>query len=219
VLVVVVKSAKINFSPNHFKIKFNTTQNSFNCYIYWIFTLLLGMDDKIIYYIILGVIYFLFNRLKKKPVEETEHDAPERPASTPRPISFEDLLREIAESKKPAQPSTPSAVPSSEYKEVPYTDYDDDLEEEEKSLEREPVRIDDDRVVLAYEEAKRQAFNRPSLEETATSEKVDTRFSRFKSFEKKERDSFLQDLVGELRQPKSLKKAVVLSEVLNRKHF
>lgn len=192
-----------------------------------IFCVLLGMDEKIIFYIILGIVYFIFNALKKKKPEN--EPGPDRPQSRPQtnkpqPVSFEDLLREITEGKQqekaPELPANQQKTTSRQpipRSQPAYVDYDDDLEEEEKSLEK--MNFDDERSNKAYEDAKKMAFNRPSLEETITLDQVNTTFGRFKEFEKKQDNGLLAEYAKDLRDPKGFKKALILSEVLNRRHF
>jgi len=182
------------------------------------------MDDKILFYIVLGIIYFLFNRLKKKkPVDETDFDPSQNPSpqNGSKPMSFEDLLKEITEAKHPQapQPTVTRRIEYESYKkpEPAYVDYDDDLEDEEKSLEK--IEIDQDRTNKVYEEAKKLAFNRPSLEETLKLKDVNTNDGKFEQFEKKEVGGIWVDYMKELRDPKGFKKAFILSEVINRKHF
>lgn len=182
------------------------------------------MDEKILIYIILGIIYFLFNRLKKKsPEDEPEVNRP--PDTTvsdrPKPMTFEELLREITEGKQPTQSPPPIDTPPPSYKrpvaQPEYVDYDDDLQEEEQSLEK--ASFDDDRATKIYEDAKKEAFYRPSLEETLKLADVDTSFGKFKEFELKAEPKILNEYAKDLRDPKGFKKAFILSEVLNRKHF
>lgn len=191
-----------------------------------IFWLLLDMDEKIIFYIVLGIVYFIFNALKKKkPEDEPGPDRPQsRPKSDkPQPVTFEELLREIKEGKTEKFPESPVTQSKPEFRQpLPkpkpaYIDYDDDLEEEEKSLEK--TNFDDERSNQAYEEAKRMAFNRLSLEETMKLEEVNTTYGRFKEFDKKQEATVLSEYIKDLRDPKGFKKALILNEVLNRKHF
>lgn len=191
-----------------------------------IFWLLLDMDEKIIFYIVLGIVYFIFNALKKKkPEDEPGPDRSQsRPKSDkPQPVTFEELLREITEGKTEKFPESPVTQSKPEFRQpLPkpkpaYIDYDDDLEEEEKSLEK--TNFDDERSNQAYEEAKRMAFNRPSLEETMKLEEVNTTYGRFKEFDKKQEATVLSEYIKDLRDPKGFKKALILNEVLNRKHF
>lgn len=183
------------------------------------------MDEKIIFYIILGIVYFIFNALKKKKADDQANDPPPpaRPdGHKPQPVSFEDLLRELTEGKtrqetSPTEQRQFDQRPPVSRQQPAYVDYDDDLEEEAKSLEK--VSFDDERSNKAYEEAKKMAFYRPSLEETMKIENVDTTFGRFKEFDSKQEKSPLADFVKDLRDPKGFKKAFILSEVLQKKHF
>lgn len=183
------------------------------------------MDEKILVYIVIGIIYFLFNRLKKRsPQDEPDYERPSNESDSdydrPKPITFEDLLKEITEGKvqKPAEPVTQSKP---EYAPKPpqpvYVDYDDEIEEEEKNLEK--VTFDKERINEVYENAKKQAFIRPSLEESMNLADVNTTFGKFKEFETKTERNVLVEYIKDLRDPKGFKKALVLSEVLNRKHF
>jgi hypothetical protein len=182
------------------------------------------MDEKILIYIIIGIIYFLFNRLKKKAPEEQEVEGPSDQSSEnrPRPVSFEELLREITEGKQQPKPEQPVFEQKPRYRPEPdpqpaYVDYDDDIEIEEKSLEK--VTFDQARTNEIYENAKKMAFNRPSLEESLSLADVNTSFGKFKEFEIKTERNLLLEYTKDLRDPKGFKKAIILSEVLNRRHF
>jgi cell pole-organizing protein PopZ len=183
------------------------------------------MDEKILIYIVIGIIYFLFNRLKKKnPQDESEYggplNEPDTDYSKPKPVSFEDLLREITEGKqpKPAEPVVPQRQEYAPSRPQPvYVDYDDEIEEEEKSLEKVPY--DQGRANEIYENAKKQAFIRPSLEESLSLADVNTTFGKFKEFEVKTERNSAAEFIKDLRDPKGMKRAIILNEVLNRRHF
>lgn len=183
------------------------------------------MDEKILIYLIIGIIYFLFNRLKKKaPEDEQEMETPpgQSPESTsPRPMSFEELLREITEGKQQQNQPPPVREREPDYRPVPaqpaYIDYDDDIEAEEKSLEK--VSFDEERTNKVYEDAKKMAFNRPSLEESLKLADVNTTYGKFSEFDRKAEPNLLLEYTKDLRDPKGFKKALILSEILNRKHF
>lgn len=183
------------------------------------------MDEKIWIYIVIGIIYFLFNRLKKKsPQEEPDSERPSNESASDydksRPVSFEDLLREITEGKQP-KPAEPVVQQRQEYApQAPrpvYVDYDDEIEEEEQNLEK--VTFDQERSNEIYENAKKQAFNRPSLEESMNLADVNTTYGKFKEFEAKTERNILSEYVKDLRDPKGIKRALILNEVLNRKYF
>jgi hypothetical protein len=177
-------------------------------------------------YILFGVIY-LISRLRKKPAEQTDFPdyGPENPAPSPgknqtgkietttppKQLTFEELLREISEAKVERIPEK-KPVP-----EVVYESYEDVSTQEEQDLEKDLQEYRKDNVTEVYEEAKRQAFMRPSLEESMNLNDTDTTYGRFKEFEKQTRRNLVLDYLSDFRDPGGLKKAVVMSEILQRK--
>lgn len=182
------------------------------------------MDAQFWIYIVIGVIYFL-SRLLKKP-EQAPGEAPgdelpgrnrpvrpEQTAEKPRQMTFEELLREITEGKQAEKPVVPERRP-----EPRYESFDNELGEEARSLERVDFdETEDARIFQKYEEAQSLANQRRSLEETMHLEDTNVDFKRFEAFEKKRRRNVLQDYVKIIRDPASLKHAVVMSEILKRK--
>jgi hypothetical protein len=184
-------------------------------------------DFQVWFYIILGIIYVVTRFMKKqepppqdqapkrpeKPVQRYEEPA-SKPAPGPKALTFEELLREITESK--TVESKPVTVPS-----VPkptYIDYDDNLPEEEDDLEDEEYdNRKRDQVYNVYEEAKRQAFERPSLEETMKAGETVGDYGKFKAFQDVPQRNLMEEYLGNLNDPEGWKKAVVMSEVLDRK--
>ena len=167
------------------------------------------------------VITFIARARKKneQPPQRPNPRSPERqprqPANFPepvdRPVTFEELLREIQAAKNPK--------PVLQQKPQEVVDYDDDLEEEYK----EPKRVDydlnrDDKVYEIYEQSKKEAFFRPSLEETMKLEDTNVTYSKFDEYKQPETNrgellSYLKDM----KDPRGLKKAFVMSEILKRK--
>ncbi|MFN3841181.1 MAG: hypothetical protein ACK4RF_10800 [Cyclobacteriaceae bacterium] len=183
------------------------------------------MDDKIIYYLIIGAIYILYNWLKRKkqPLDNpADVDPPQGQAtsqSQPKPLTFEELLREITEGKQ----QKPEPVIEYEQPQTPhheYVDYDDDLQGEAEEQEEEKAYDYKKEVTYQqFEEAKQQAFYRKSMEETTRIEDVNIEFGRFKEFDKAQHRNLLEEYTKDLRDPEGFKKAFVLSEILNRKDF
>lgn len=179
-------------------------------------------------YLIAGAIY-LINRARKKraaePVDvpesktqrrfeqQFEQQADTQPAPQ-KGLTFEELLREITEAKAPS-PAKPIPQPRAEY-----VDYDDEVEEEEQDLEdvSGDYRKKDKAFYDTYEEAKKQAFNRPSLEEKVKLSDTDMKFGKFAMFEEESQKNYLNDYLKELKDPDGFKKAFVLSEVLQRRY-
>jgi hypothetical protein len=182
------------------------------------------MDSKIWISLIIAVIYLVVRALKKsdrqpgdtgdvKPDREVRYN-PTPPVDKPRQLTFEELLKEITEGKQTARPSLEPVRPQ----QTTVVDYDDNLGEEEQDLEE--IEVDyrkKDRLYSDYEEAKRQAFERPSLEETMNVKDTDMRFGKFKEFETNKEQNLLAQYLREFRDPEGFKKAVVMSEILNRK--
>jgi hypothetical protein len=183
------------------------------------------MDAQFWIYIVIGAIYFL-SRLLKKP-EEGAGEAPDaqqperrRPVQTqqstqkPRQLTFEELLREITEGKQASKPA-----PAPQPRHTPqYENYDENLGEEARNLER--VNFDEAEnaaVFQKYEQAQALAKERRSLEESLRLEDTLVDFKRFEAFERKQKRNVLQDYVQIMRHPESLKRAVVMSEILKRK--
>ena len=124
------------------------------------------------------------NKKKAKPFETNQSDdLPSLPET--KPISFEDLLREIqaAKAPKPVKQPIPQPAPAKQYD---FVDYDDNLKNEVEETERVDYKSQD-QIYDTYEKAKRDAFNRPSLEETIKVEDTDTSFGQFKGYKRKER--------------------------------
>jgi len=178
-------------------------------------------------YIIIAVIYTISRAMKKGKQSQGQGRTEQRDIETSdgdgmgeKPISFEDLLREITEAKKPkpkqityTKPERPVIKPK-----PAYVDYDDDLKDEAEDLE--DVNYDyrnEDKVYDIYEKAKQEAFLKPSLEESLVGQKKDVDYGRFKEFSIKKRSTILDEYVAELKKPSGFKKAVVMSEILNRR--
>ena len=168
---------------------------------------------KIIIWVIIGIIY-LISRFRKKPAT----DAPRRPVENipeDKPVSFEDLLREIQSAKAQKQKPEPVLVPEPEFK---AEDYDDDLKEEEEPLEKTDYTYrNQDSIYETYEKAKQEAFFRPSMEETLKLENTIVRFGQFKGYEQQSRPSLAREYGKELKDPSKFRKAFILSEILSRR--
>lgn len=188
------------------------------------------MELKILIWIVLGLIY-LFARKKKKPEEPTaerrveRHEEYESPEPASKPMTFEDLLKEIEGSKKPEP--IPQRLPEPVYeapkpKWEPYN-YDEENYEEEVVVKTKPLEDTNydyrkhDKIYEEYDTAKKYAFVKPSLEETMKIEDTVVRFNQFKEYAPDTRHQLRHDLVKELKNPQSFKKAFILSEILQRK--
>src|SRR5271154_847421 len=86
---------------------------------------------KIIIWIVLGIIY-LISRARKKRTPDMPSSAPDEQVPDDKPVTFEELLREIQAAKGPKPQPQPVLRPAPDLKTV---DYDDDLKEEEQPIE------------------------------------------------------------------------------------
>lgn len=182
-------------------------------------------DVQIWIYVIGGAIYLISRAVKKRQADAgAPQPQPERrvnnqgePQTAPhKGLTFEELLREITEAKEPARPIVQPTQSARKY-----VDYDDDLKEEAQDLEdvSGDYRKKDQAFYNTYENAKIQAFNRASLEETMKLEDTDMKFGKFKVFEEDDQTNYLNDYLKELKDPNGFKKAFVLSEVLQRRYW
>ena len=177
------------------------------------------MDEvKIIIWIVIGLVY-LFSRRKKKPVPsdpsrtpESDHDV-DTPA--PQPVSFEELLREIQGMKKPAAP--PKPIPEVANEKKAWEPYPYKVEERKQLEDANYDYRDNDKIYEIYDNATKQAFNRPSLEETVKLKDTIVRFNQFKEYETNTNLSLVEEYVKELKDPKGFKKAFIMSEILQRR--
>jgi len=175
------------------------------------------MDIQFWIWLIVIVVSLIARAVKKKPGEETPVDrpvnnpTPSRPDFNPKPLTFEELLREIQTSKAPSAPTLPA--PQTEY-----VDYDDDLQDEEKDLEQTDYTYrNEDATYAAYEKAKQEAFVKPSLEETMKLQDTDMKFGQFKGYQHIEQWIPASDYAKEFQDPESFKKAFIMSEILKPK--
>lgn len=176
------------------------------------------MEPKIWIYIVVFLIYVVRWAIKKanqktedlpdsKRSQQPGNEVPTTNSDKTRPLTFEELLKEITESKKANQPQPT------------YVDYDDDIEEEVNDRELVVQRYDTPpRVYKEYEVSKKEAFSRPSLEETTKLEDTDVNFGKFKAFKLEEdRNVILEEYIRDFQDPDGFKKALVMSEILKTK--
>jgi hypothetical protein len=195
--------------------------------------------EKIWIYVVLAVIYGLSRLLKKDqktPASTPRKSTPQRDTTVPRKMelpgrapasqtlaetvrrseaqkqqpkamTFEELMREIMEAKTTPPP-----------RQEPVVDYDDEIGEEARDLE--DVNYDnrkDSEVIATYEQAKKEAFSRPSLEETMKVGDTVMSFGKFKEFERKKKSNLAEQYLNDFGDMDKLRKAVVMSEILKPK--
>jgi hypothetical protein len=181
------------------------------------------MDEyKWIIYVIAALYFILRSRKKKAPEPGGDFkpfESENAPSNPNKPVTFEDLLREIQQTKAPKPEFKPEPVRPA-YKQPEYVDYDEDLKSEERDLEEisQDYRKNDDQIYETYEKAKSEAFNRRSLEETMKVEDTVVRFGHFKGYDIQQTETVAQSIAKDFQNPENIKKAFILSEILNRKY-
>jgi len=174
------------------------------------------MDIQFWIWLVVIVITLIARANKKKPQQPFEPRQPDYRDQAPdttldKPISFEDLLREIQQAKAPK----PAPLPAP--KKYEFEDYDDNLKEEAEAVEKTDYRSEDS-IYETYEKAKRDAFNKSSLEETLNVEDTVVKFEQQKGYQQvANREAAVNQYVKELRNPTSFKRAFILSEILGRR--
>lgn len=180
------------------------------------------MDEipfRVIFWIIIGLIYLFTRGRKKAPSGPAVPD--EQQPEPSKPMTFEELLREIEGMKKkeePARPVIPTPTPitsktSSAPKNLPVSPPREERPLEDVSYDYR----DQDRIYQVYEDARKQAFQRPSLEETMHLTDTIVRFKQFKPYEKAERNRLGEEIITNLKDPQSFRKAFIISEILRPK--
>lgn len=165
-------------------------------------------------YIVLGLVYFV-SRLMKKPERQAPQPGRQQPRSqgnenSPKPLTFEELLKEITEAKEPYTSSPPSPTQG-------YVNYEDEIEEETTT---EPAGYDyrKEETYRTFEENKFAAFNRLSYEDTMKVGDTDVSFGKFKAFEEDTKPSIASEIMQEFSDPERVKRAFIMGEIFNRKY-
>ena len=164
------------------------------------------MDDyQTILYIIIGVIYLLARILKRKkpqvPLPKVEGEileADEKGPERKRPLSFDQLIKEISGGKTPEEPETIA-----------------------EPIKHEPISqpaVPDATAEATYEESiktakrlkKKSSKSKALVEEPRIFEEFDT--------EEGESDFLAEDIRRSLKNNWDIKKAIVINEILTRKY-
>ncbi|SHO60204.1 hypothetical protein [Algoriphagus zhangzhouensis] len=171
------------------------------------------MDIGNIIYIVALIAYFIYQATKKKKGAE-DIDMPESEPSQPeKGVSFEDLLKEIRDAQQgKRRPSQPVPAPPAQEKR---------REERFEPVKAEPIKRtrykslqEQDDEISYYEEA----FEKTQSELLKTSKGIPTIPSVVeKVYEQKSKPRNRYSSL--LKDPKTVKDAVVLKEILDRKHF
>ncbi|MCE2732145.1 MAG: hypothetical protein O9302_09080 [Cyclobacteriaceae bacterium] len=178
-------------------------------------------------YVILGVIYLIGRASKKKKEEErqpTRRQNSDSQPSGPKPLTFEELLKEITEAKMP-EPEKEVVTKKQTYQEyeeetVPeYKSYD--TVKEETYEEPKGYDFEKEETYKTFEKSRFEAFNRKSYEELQLEgalESPKVEYKKFKEFEKEEGISLASQIAEDFADMDKVKRAFIMAEVFNRKY-
>ncbi len=178
-------------------------------------------DYKILIYIVLSILYFLFKGRgkKKKPVtrkntqpQQTEQNSGEKK----RPKSFEELLAELSGENQEKEEA-------SKYDDEILTDKEEikPLSEQvdERPIHQEVSQRDYENADETLKELYKKGERLKSIDELVDIEEVAAQSNRFKQFNDEVNDNqFAREIREGLSDPESAKKAIVYAEILNRKY-
>jgi len=171
---------------------------------------------QIIIYIIFGLVYLLMRVIKNRnaPKEQEEGEVEQQPRPKTKPITFEDLLKELSGVEEVEKPKPqPQPVPKPLVKEEAY---DHPFAKANKKKQNKGAFSYDDKPNTRFE--KYRDAKPLSLEEKYKTTAIKDRKDEFDSkYHKEEEHTMADDVRESLRSPSDIKKAFVLSEVLQRK--
>ena len=179
-------------------------------------------DYKVLIYLVLSILYFLFKGRgkKKKPVTREKSDSQEVPQTSGekrRPKSFEELLAELSG-------ENPNARQESQDSEEEILTDSDEIKPLSEQVEERPMnqQVSQEEYENADETLKelyRKGEKLKSIDELVDIEDVSVQSNRFVEFEdKEEENSFAKQIREGLSDPENAKKAIVYAEILNRKY-
>lgn len=167
------------------------------------------MDDiQLILYIIFAVIAILsqvFKAKKKNGQAPSQSNTSQQPPSRKeQPKSFEDLLKEFTGEQTKTVESRPS------WEETKYETYEDDYEEEYQN---------DDEIRQTYNRSVKEAKELKTIDELVDlkDDRHTGNFTHFAGYEE-EGEEVRNEWQELLSSPEGAKKAIILSEIINRKY-
>lgn len=174
-------------------------------------------------YLGFGLIYFITRQMKKKKKQAEEARTGEQPTEKPfkKPVTFDELLKEFTQEPE-------EETPVDDYAEQQRRIEEARKEQEEASLRRreneEKKRlIEQDHTSRRFADEESRMIYEKSI---AQAEGADLKFERDEHFKtavnikdkEEEEDTFGSEILSMLQDADQAKKAVVLSEILNRKY-
>lgn len=173
------------------------------------------MDFGQIIYAIAIIAYFIYQVSKKKNLPDTETDEMNENKESPQKgLTFEELLKEIRNSQNPTA-EQPKEVKQEAYRPAPVVAEDTQSKSKPKK-QLQPVEDLDDEA--SFYEGAFGSRSKPNPYQALANKKFEEpQIATFKSYEiTSKKTNVYADL---LKNPKTLKESVIVSEILRPKYF
>lgn len=173
------------------------------------------MDLGNIVYIIAVIAYFIYQATKKKGAQDPPESSDNQPEPPQKGLTFEEILREIRNAQNPTAAETPRPPKPEPTKPTPLPPHFPEAKAQKRSR-FEPVEEVDDEVKYyegTFGASKKNPYSAHAS--TAQSPALPERKIDYTALSKKQINPYAE----KLKDPKSVKEALILSEILNRKHF
>jgi hypothetical protein len=180
------------------------------------------MELKVWIWLIIVAGSFIVNAIKKRRqnasttgrrASSANYPHGQIPSDTAPITTFEEMLKEIEGSRQRTthaneiKPETPQ------------------LDKQRSNVRTKPAVLEDtlydyrqhDTIYGIYENARKEAFERPSLEETLKLENTSVKFGAFRGYQKALTSNFAAEFASELKRPAGFKRAFLMNEILQRR--
>ena len=166
-------------------------------------------DNKIWFYIIAAIIYYFLTRKKKKKPQQptTAPTESNRPQQQQKPVSFDDLLKEITEGREPEIPKEVTLESEPVFEEKP-------IEEKKERIRH----FADDESRRIYEESIERAAEIDPEHDHKFEPDDDYASKKMFKTEEEEGPTVADEIREGLQGTDSARKAIIYSEILNRKY-
>ncbi len=173
------------------------------------------MDLGNIVYIIAVIAYFIYQATKKKGAQDIPESNENQPEPPQKGLTFEEILREIRNAQNPPASETPRPPKPEPAKPSPLPPHLPQAKSQKRDR-FEPVEEMDDEATFyegSYAASKKNPYmaHAPATQIPSLSErKID-----YDALTKKKINPYAE----KLKNPQNVKEAIILSEILQRKHF
>lgn len=182
------------------------------------------MDLGNIVYIVAVLAYFIYQATRKKKGQDMADPDGESPEAPQKGMTFEDLMKEIREAQNPKpiekpEPVRQKPVVQEAVKPEPYRTQSVPTHiPQPKPVSRRPVVVEEDDEETRYYEGSYAATKKipyQNFKETSSADLIPSIKMDYDSINPKKSNPYAQLL----KNPRSLKDAMVVSEILKPKHF